>query len=103
MEEFTYLDIVDLDESIGNKLVTEFGIDSKKFYKCPHHIVEKVIKIIDDQIGRQKYNEEPKALQEAKNDIKSLENQQEKIMNMITDMRNELMISHNLRSRKHFN
>ena len=73
MEEITYLDIVDLDESVGNRLVTESGKDSKRFWNCPHHIVEKVIKIIDEQIDIQKYQEEPKALQKAKNDIKSLE------------------------------
>ena len=103
MEEITYLDIVDLDESVGNKLVTESGKDSKQFWKCPHHIVEKVIKIIDEQINIQKYQEEPKALQKAKNDIKSLEIQQEKIINLITDLKNELTVSHNLRLRTQFN
>ena len=78
MEEFTYLNIVDLDESRGNKLVTESGPDSRTFYSCPHHIVGKVVGIIDEQINLQKYQEEPKALQKAKNDIKSLEQQQER-------------------------
>ena len=103
MEEITYLDIVDLDESVGNKLVTESGKDSKKFWNCPHHIVEKVIKIIDEQIDIQKYQEEPKALQKAKNDIKTLEIQQEKIINLISDLKNEITVSHNLRFRTQFN
>ena len=87
MEEFTYLEIVDLDESVGNKLVTESGLDSKTINKCPHHIVEKVIKIIGEQIDRQKYHQQPKALQKARNEIKALELQQEKIIDLITEMR----------------
>ena len=93
MEEFTYLSIVDLDESHGNKLVTESGSDSKTFYTCPHHIVEKVARIIDEQINLQKYQEEPKALQKAKDDIKTLEKQQEHIISLIKEMRNDLIQS----------
>ena len=90
VEEFTYLEIVDLDESSSNKLVTQSSTDSKTFYKCPHHIVEKVIKIVDEQIKRQKYQEEPKALQNADVNLKSITTQNRKIIDMMVEIKAKL-------------
>ena len=90
MEEFSYINIVDLDESPGNKLVTESMAGNRKFCKCPHNLVEKVITIIDEQNLRQKYQEEPKALRKADEEVKGLKNQNEAMMKMMTNIQEKL-------------
>ena len=90
MEEFTYLDIVDLDESCANRLVTESATGSKTLSKCPHHIVKKVVKIVGERIVLYRYEEEPKALQKPSEDLKSLSTQHEKIINMITELKEKI-------------
>ena len=90
MEEFSYINIVDLDESPENKLVTESMAGNRKFCKCPHNLVEKVIRIIDEQNLRQKYQEEPKALRKSNEELKNLKTQNEAMMNMMTNIQEKL-------------
>ena len=91
MEEFTYLEIVDLDESSANKLVTKNTSDStKSFCKCPHHIVEKVIKIVEEQVQRKQRQEEPKLLQRADDHFKILNAQQNKMITMMNEMKEKI-------------
>ena len=90
VEEYTYLDIVDMDESFANKIVTRTLPDTKVFLKCPHHIVEKVIKIVSEQVRRKKYQEEPKALQKVTDNFKILNAQQDKMINMMNEMKEKI-------------
>ena len=85
------MDIVDLDESCSNKLVTKTFPDTKAFFKCPHCIVEKVIKIVDEQVQRQKYQEEPKILQKANDNLEILNAQHEKIINLMNEMMEKIV------------
>ena len=98
LEEFTYLEIVDLDESNANRLVTKTIPDTNAFFKCPHHIVEKVIKIVGEQVHLQQRQEEPKALQKANDNFKILNAQHDKIINMMNEMREKI---DKLEKRKH--
>ena len=90
MEEFTYINIVDLDESPGNKLVTESMAGNRNFCKCPHNLVEKVIRIIDEQNLRHKYQEEPKALRKSNEELKGLKKQNEAMMKMMMNIQEKL-------------
>ena len=90
MEEHTHLDIVDLDESCANRLVNESIVKKKSFIKCPHHIVKKVIQIIGDQIGRENRQEDPPALQKANDNFDMLDAKTDKIINMISEMKEQI-------------
>ena len=91
MEEFTYLKITDLDHSPANQLVTETLPDRKTFFKCPHHIVANVIKLVGEQIKRQLRKEEPPAIRQAQNDTcKMLQMQQEKLIGMMIELKQQI-------------
>ena len=87
MEEFTYLEIVDLDESRANRLVTQTIPDTKSFCKCPHHIVEKVIKIVDEQVQRHRKQEEPKLLQKTNDNFKMLNTRHDTLVTLMKEMK----------------
>ena len=84
------MDIVDLDESCANRLVHESSLKTKSFVKCPHHIVKKVIQIIGDQIGRERRQEDPPALQKANDNFDMLDAKTDKIINMISEMKEQI-------------
>ena len=90
MEEYTHLDIVDLDESCANRLVNESSLKKKSFVKCPHHIVKKVIQIIGDQIGRERRQEDPPALQKANDNFSMLDAKTDKIISMISELKEQV-------------
>ena len=81
---------MDLDESCANRLVNESILKKKSFVRCPHHVVKKVIQIIGDQIGRENRQEDPPALQKANDNFNMLDAKTDKIINMISEMKEQI-------------
>ena len=51
MKDITLLELVDLDRSPNNRIVSVYYPDRKEYLPCPHHIVQKVATLARENIN----------------------------------------------------